>query len=440
MSLRVTRVLAVIAFLSFWGVSETYLAKKSSSKPNVVLIVVDTLRADHLQCYGYPRATAPFMSELARHGVQFEKVYAQSSWTPPSTTTIVTGLYPFQHGVINGMLGFRKNKKVDPTITINRIPNTVTTLAEYLKEAGYRTYAITDNLNICHDIGFDRGFDRFINHDYKTAEIVVKELLGWRDEILTAEPWFLYLHFNDPHQPLRERMPLYEKREDYRENVIQKYDSEIRYVDAKIAELYREFGWQRNTLIVITADHGEELWDHNQTGHGYSLYNEVIRVPLILQFPDNKRQNLIRTGPAATLDIFPTIAEYLGLEIPNQCVGQSLLTSLKRKQEGSLADRTLYSYLFKRRKDLGNQISFATIEKDWKCIIVNPGANQHLHYLKDDPQELNNLRKTEKQLVETMAAKYTQYEQAAVKHLSEAVDFNLDQEKIESLQSLGYIE
>ena len=155
------------------------LTLKDTDKPNVVVIVIDTLRADHLSFGGYKKNTSPFLSEFAGTAVVFEKALATSCWTAPSTASIFTSTYPFQNGVVTGFLAYRREKGVDPHVKLNRIPAEMTTIAEVHKDAGYKTFAVTDNLNICKAEGFDQGFDRFQNYNYETADAVNKQLKLW---------------------------------------------------------------------------------------------------------------------------------------------------------------------------------------------------------------------------------------------------------------------
>ena len=148
------------------------LLRQDRSRPNVVVIVIDTLRADHLPLYGYAHPTTPFLSELARDGIVFDRAYSTSSWTAPATASLFTSLYPFQHGVVTGMVATLRARRLDPTITLNAIPGEATTLPEIMRRAGYRTFGVADNLNICAAEGFDQGFDEFRSYNDRGAAAV----------------------------------------------------------------------------------------------------------------------------------------------------------------------------------------------------------------------------------------------------------------------------
>ena len=199
----------------------------SPAPPNVAVIVVDTLRADHLPFHGYERDTAPFLDRLASRSVVFDTAWSTSSWTAPATASLFTGRYPSQHGVLTGLSLFRRNQAVvetlgaandprddDPTwremvertTSLNAIPERLETLPELFAGRGYRTYAVADNVNVCEEEGFAAGFGRFDSGDYRGATEVVDRALRWKDEMRSGEaPFFLYVHLMDPHQPYHDR-------------------------------------------------------------------------------------------------------------------------------------------------------------------------------------------------------------------------------------------
>ena len=216
-------------------------------RPDVVLVVLDTLRPDRLELYGSERTTAPYLARVADEGAVFRNGFSSSSWTPPATASIATGLYPNSHGVV---YGFMTNKRLERAlqargtveVELARLPEEQPTLAERFQAAGYATYAVTTNVNIRRDLGFARGFDEFVHeHDAdarRTADIV----RGF--EFPTDRPTFLYLHLNDPHKPFHARSPWYESYcaedgaeprgdddEPTPEDTVRRYDSEISFAD-----------------------------------------------------------------------------------------------------------------------------------------------------------------------------------------------------------------
>ncbi len=427
----------ILCFLAVTLHNSDQSAKLAPKKPNIVLAVIDTLRADRLPFYGYDRETAPFLSDLSRSSYLFINAYSASSWTPPSTASIFTSVYPFQHGVVNGMLAFQKELKTNPSALINRIPDSLTTIPEKLKNAGYKTFAVTDNLNICEAEGFSRGFDKFANFTYQGAERVNEALMSWTNEIRNADPYFIYLHYNDPHQPAHGRPPLYEKKPEFPEDYKSKYDSEIRYVDEHLEELFIKFDWLDDTIFVLTSDHGEELWETHRFGHGFSLHNSVIHVPLLIRLPTGAARPVSINSIVSNMDILPTLIDYLELDPINESAGQSLMDFLKRKKPDEKPE-TAFSYLDNKQNQDFQQIFRAVLHGPWKALHVDPN-NKALYNLENDPQENQNIYTQHPVLAEKLLKKFMDFEIHCSHYFSEQVKIELDDQQIESLKSLGYI-
>jgi len=170
--------LSIKIILCFFVISIFFnsCSKNQNKDFNIVLIVIDTLRSDHLSFYGYEKQTAPFLNQLSKNSVIFTNTYSSSSWTAPATASIFTSLYPFQHGVILGIRGFKMDRKFNPDIKVIKIPDELATIPEILKGLGYKTYGVSDNWNIDHRMGFTRGFDKFSNFGYKSATVVNQQI------------------------------------------------------------------------------------------------------------------------------------------------------------------------------------------------------------------------------------------------------------------------
>ena len=274
-----------------------------SRPPNIIVILVDTLRADHLGCYGYARPTSPFLDSLAARAVFFESCSAVAPRTEPSVASLFTSLYPSRHGAVNS-LTVRDQKQV--------LPERVVTLAEMFRANGYGTAAVLTNGNASARFGYAQGFETSpMLHDARAAAVGTRALaeLG---KLGAERPFFLYLHYMDPHSPYLPPVP-YQNHFDpeYRgtilgtsheqifrilageetatardiEHLIAQYDGEILYLDQALRTLFsalRAEGYLENTLILFTADHGEEFWDHGKLFHGYTLYQEQLHVPLFV--------------------------------------------------------------------------------------------------------------------------------------------------------------
>ncbi len=312
-------------------------ARDTSVRPNVVLVVVDTLRADRLSCYGHPDRITPHLDRLARQGWLFSQARAPSSWTIPSTAALLTGRYPLVPGVEKGSV-----PAVDPSAT---------TLAELFSRQGYATGGFSANFVLDGFRGFARGFETWYLAPYQDAHITARELnlraLEWvhaqRDE-----PFFLYLQYMDPHEPYdapTAELPLgrvagpfdiqrghrwqdgtivplimgWERLSGVEEQARLEgyYHEEVAFVDRALGRLLSQLragGLLEHSLVLVTADHGEELGDHHHWSHGYTLYREVLHVPLVLSAPGPAgRAGTVVSTPVSLIDAAPTLADLAGL-------------------------------------------------------------------------------------------------------------------------------
>ena len=255
-------------------------ASQAEHSPGVLLITIDTLRADHLGCYGYRRGATPTIDALAKQSAKFEHAFAAAPLTLPSHAALLTGTYPLFNGV-RDQPGFR-------------LADDIPTLAEYFARAGYATAAVLGSPVLSRRFGLSRGFeaydDRFgasteeqeagLPSIKRPAETVVRLALAWLDSKPADKPFFLWLHFYDPHLPYRAPEPFRSRFAD------RPYDGEIAYTDSALAKLFaglRSRGLFGSTAIALTADHGEGLGDHGESTHGYFIYDSTLRVPLLVK-------------------------------------------------------------------------------------------------------------------------------------------------------------
>lgn len=358
-------------------------------RPNVVLIVVDTLRADHLGAYGYDRDTSPQIDRrLAARGTLFEEAYAQAPWTLPSVISYLTGRYP--------------GELLRPADGPFAIPPEVPTLAERLRNAGYRTGAFVANPTLQPVAGFDRGFETWWAPPAEVASLslggeeVNRRALPWLDAHAAA-PFFLYAHYMDPHDPYSspatgaERSPFFPDYEGEvtgtmvhgvylgdveladpeadRRQLASLYDSEIAYVDERIGELLEAFGPElaANTLFVFTSDHGEEFDDHGGWKHGHTLYDEQIRVPLVFRWDGRVGDGQRIAGTVRLVDLVPTVLSAAGLDLTPDLAGIDLMPVLTGMET------------LPRRVALADHLSFgplraAAVLDRWKLILFNREA------------------------------------------------------------------
>jgi arylsulfatase A-like enzyme len=276
-------------------------------------VTLDTTRADYVGSYGFALPTSPHLDGLAARGVRFETAVAQVPLTGPSHATILTGLFPHEHGAIrNGV----------------PLPREARTLAEVMREAGYRTGAFLSGWTLRANLsGLDQGFElyddsmtdryRMVNTQ-RFAHQVTPLAVAWL-EANQAGPFFLWVHYFDPHAPYTKQPRLYQDLPDGHAGLKDRdarYASEIRHADEGLGELLRaldRLGLAGDTLVVVTADHGESLGEHGYVGHGQYLYEEILRVPLVIGWPGRLPEGKVVRSPVALLDLAPTVLSLLGL-------------------------------------------------------------------------------------------------------------------------------
>jgi arylsulfatase A-like enzyme/Tfp pilus assembly protein PilF len=296
--------------------------RNSEARQNVLLIVIDTLRADKLGCYGSQRVRTPNIDRLAKRGVLFTRAFAHNPLTLPSHANIMTGMTPPYHGV-------HDNENFN-------LRDQFLTLAEYLKAQGYSTGAVVGACPLDSRFGIAQGFDFY--EDNVAPKGSPRNSIGERSASAVAalaenwlswqKPgWFFWMHVFDPHYP-------YEPPEPFLSQYPEKpYNGEVAYVDSVLGEFFKyleENGHLEQTLIILTSDHGESLGDHGEKTHGMLAYNSTLWVPLIVSFPGLKPARIEQR--AAHIDIFPTVCDLLGLEKPAVLQGVSLVPAMKGKK------------------------------------------------------------------------------------------------------------
>ena len=294
---------------------------RTRKRPNLLFVSIDTLRADHLGTYGWSRPTSPSLDAFAAKGVVFENAQSSSSWTLASLATLMTSLLPSTHRCE------KDSSRLDPSYA---------TLAEILRDAGYDTAIVASHqfLNAGHGLqqGFTRVDTRILQDDYSiTSPQVTDWGVQWLEDKAAANdgvPWFLWLHYFDPHAP-------YLAHEGVSENFgtsqpIDLYDGEIAFTDRHLGRLFETFerlGFADDTVVVVVADHGEEFGEHGHNGHGYDLHEEVVHVPLVFRVPGLAARRVPDLVP--TVDVFPTLLELCGARAPNEIEGRTLMPLLR---------------------------------------------------------------------------------------------------------------
>jgi arylsulfatase A-like enzyme len=449
------------------------ITSRNTGPPNIILISVDTLRADHLKCYGYHRETSPQMNNLAAEGVLFERPYSSTSWTLPAHLSLLTSLDNRNHGVR------KATPFLDPSIV---------TLADLLRTNGYFTHAITGGALVSQRYGFSKGFDsyrefkrsRLFPDMAKTQSSHVQQWL----KINKDKKFFLFLHTYQPHAPytspspyntafLSENMPweegdiepiLFGKGQTHNipfnklsrlelENIVALYDGEIKYTDEilirPLVQKLKDLGLYQNTMIILTSDHGEEFFDHEAWLHGHTLYNELIHIPLIFKFPHSKFTNLRIEDDVRIVDIMPTILDELGIDHTGYGFdGRSLIPKLlgrETERQTVIADLEALENTHR----LPTRIAFTW--KGYKLILNNDYGNPPEQYLPspppiaqvelydktNDPTEIHNIAEENEAIVKEIIEKiYTIYESSAKAHRRKrkVIDKALE----ETMRALGY--
>jgi arylsulfatase A-like enzyme len=413
-----------------------------TAPPAVVLVVIDALRADHLPAYGYGRDTAPFLARLAGEGVVFERAYSTATWTAPAMASLFTAVYPTQHGVLTGLNARLRLERKGVAPALSGIPADLETLPEAMKRAGYATFGVADNFNVGATLGFAAGFDELVSfRRSRTAAGVNAQLAEWEDRLTAGGPYFLLVHYLDPHFPYRAPEPAFGAPPgDDLAGDVAAYDSEIRHVDGRVEEVFRRFGWER-ALVVVTADHGEEFGEHGGTGHGRTLHEESLRVPLLVRFPGGAHGGRRVAIPVSLVDVLPTLREAAGLAPDPRNEGRSLLGLVGGGAGPEWEERALFAHLLERRP-AGDRETVAAVQGDWKLVVVRPPGDRRLFDLRRDPGERVDRAAAEPAVAARLAARLDRFERTAPRYAAGAapVPVPLDREAEENLRALGYVQ
>lgn len=394
---------------------------------NLLVITIDTLRADHLGCYGYKQIRTPNIDALASDGFRFEHAFAVVPVTLPSHTTIFTGTYP----MYSGMHDFGDNK----------LNATQPTLASVLKQQGYATGAVVASAVLDSRFGLNRGFDFYYDHfDFnrmqesnldemeRPGDVVADQALDWLSKNSQGK-FFFWMHLYDPHYPYRPPSPFSEEYKD------RPYDGEIAFADGQVGRVIRflkEKGLYQNTVIILSGDHGESLGEHGEKTHGFFIYNATLHVPLILHLPGQTAGKVVSAN-ASLADLMPTALQSLNVAVPGEVQGRSLLPLIKDEKDA--AARGLYAESFLPRIHF-NWSELRGLETERYHFIDAP--KPELYDLQKDPGETQNLITQKKAVADEIRAQLTtvirQY--SAGKELAEKT--GLDPALMERLKSLGY--
>lgn len=414
-------------------------SQDADRKTNLILISIDTLRADRLGCYGYDRPTSPAIDALAARGARFARAVTAASWTIPSHMTIFTGLPPTAHGV---------------TLATQKLGDDVPTLAQVLLKHGYRTQAFTAGAYVSAKYGFDHGFELFDDEE-KPFATVLKRAEQAIESFSPDEPYFLFLHTFDVHcpydppaeyaepfetQPPENRIDTHGKcgNPDYNhatlspeqvQHISDRYDAGIRAADADLAQFIAFLDARHeldDTLVVLLSDHGEEFREHGRIGHGWTLFGETLMVPLVFVGPGVTPR--VVEPRVSLLDVMPTVLELLSVEGPAM-QGASLVPLV----EGNREQWT--SPLFSERDQ---NVELRSIIRDrYHLIVRREPEGRWLFDMEADPTEQTNLIGGRSRLAADMERELLEYYSGLTRHIAGASG-DLSAEEVMQLKALGY--
>ena len=374
---------------AFWG-TPTIVTAPAGRAPLVIVYLVDTLRADHLPLFGYARDTAPELARFAQDAVVFDQAIASSSWTKPSVASLFTSLLPRDHGCVQFYT------PLDPALV---------TLAERLRARGYGTGAVVVNqLVLAKNMHFDQGFDYFAAPPSpQRADEVVDAALGFLDA-RRGQPTFLYVHTMDAHTPYLPPPPFDRRFKPYPEpgraaaepsdyvvprdldRIVAQYDGAIAYGDQEFGRLLRglrERGLYERAMIVFLSDHGEEFLDHGDWVHGHALFDELVRVPLIVKYAGRREAGRRVASQVQLLDVLPTILKSQGMPVPSGIAGRALEESFT----GSVAERpAVFETKYREYVAYGARTSKAKYVRQ-----LHPASRELAFDLHRDPRERRSL-------------------------------------------------
>ena len=467
-------------------------------RPNVILISIDTLRADHLSCYGYHRNTTPHIDKIAAEGTIFRRNYSTGVWTPPGHASMLTGLYVSEHGVYGE----------------NRLNRNIPTIADTLKVHEYQTAGFVNNSQVGELVGFEKGHDEFVEvwkgvksksftdrvlkgiarkirkktgHEDMGAQKTNRMFNHWvGNKIDKDKPFYAFLHYIEPHNPLNPPRPFKNRFFDHSSHNIDVmkvnkvaynplicfvediqpneyeihslkslYDGEIAYIDHRIGEIIsalKRNHYYDDTMIIITSDHGEHFGEHGLWSHTASLYNEVLHIPLIIKFP--KGIDHIQEVQACTqlVDIFPTIMEVTGVSEKEQ-INTSGSSLVYRANMSDIYHKYIFAewegripYFIQGKigsNDSSREINRITnklwmiADGNYKYISASDGSEE-LYDLNVDRKEQNNLIYRSRDVAAALKMKLNEFKNETFSDVIEERN-EVDEETRKNLERLGYM-
>ncbi len=396
---------------------------------NLLLLTIDTLRADRLGVAGHQRPTTPTLDGLAARGVRFERAYSQAGWTLPSVATILTGLHPSRHGAVAQDRGLAAD---------------VPTLASILAGRGYETRAYVSHLFLRSGYGLARGFATYddgvlaVGHPHRVASgaALTERVLAGLDTL--RPPFFLWVHYFDPHFAYL----AHPEWKAFGDGPGDRYDGEVAYTDREVGRLLAALdprGWLADTVIVATADHGEQFGEHGGRFH-YGLWDEILRVPLLVSAPG--LEPAVRQDVAQQIDILPTVLALLGVEAPARLPGRDLFAGtageptvfVERSRPAPLVQEAVLSGRWKLVRVTAGEQEDASVARALELAGAEPGTR--LFDLEQDPAERHDLFTGDRPEAGRLLALLDEH----AAQVREGAAVELDAETQRQLRALGYVQ
>ncbi|MCP4602169.1 MAG: sulfatase-like hydrolase/transferase [Proteobacteria bacterium] len=448
---KISAILIIIigaAVLAYFFLQNRSLSpkKKFSDNYNVILVTIDTLRADHLGCYGYPRDTSPVMDDFADKAVLFKNAIIPSPFTGPSHASMLTGLYPAEHGVLTNGYELDKDNL---------------TLAEALRKHGYQTAAfVAARWVLGEEFGFDQGFEVFKEgkHRERRAAAVNKQAIRWLKKKGNKGSFFAWVHYYDVHCDYNAPEPFFnmfypnykgridprgkcgkphynkmELNDDDLQYIRALYDAEIRYADNQVGTLFKtikKLGLSDKTIFIITSDHGESLGERGLIGHNLCLKDYEIHVPLIIKHPELKSAPMRINHQVELKSLMPTILDMLDIKHDVILAQKSFWPLLKG---GKVNEKFAYS---ETAVEKGRNKSYSIRSLDWK-LTLSRDSKPELYSLKNT-DESNNLADIHPETAASMRDLLEDWIRIQEKTSTDKTQ-NISQEVIEKLKALGYV-
>ncbi len=433
-----------------------------ATPPSLVLITLDTTRVDHLSAYGYEREITPNLLAFAERAVRYERAWSTSSWTLPAHASLFTGLYPSSHGAHyepggSAVLGDIVRIPVAKLVRAGRLGEDSTTLAEILAERGYRTGAFVAGPWLHRGFGLLQGFETMYDDipgfAGRSAKLISDGALSWLEQTASDAPYFLFVNYFDPHMPFEPppgyddlpgaRVPYeapyedlmtgaHELSEQERSYLVDRYDGEIRFLDHHLGRLldavFARPGGE-NTLVIVTADHGESFGEGGRFGHGFWLSEELLHVPLLVRFAGDRGAGSTDDSLVQLVDILPLAAAELGFGLPEGIEGMGVGAREFGFAEIYREPTTVARFGERFDRDVKAVISASH-------VLIRSDAGERSLVQLGDPAGGGDA--PDDAAVEQLEARLDEYEQRAKK--APVVPVDVDAETLEALKRLGYVQ